>query len=107
MTDADEGWTWVALVPLVEACRPRSKRPPRHLRQTLGGTAMARLGSALPIMLPPVADPEQSCEQELEAWVIWVRSAELDMCLRMASLASTPSRIICLTGLATTLDTPG
>ena len=33
MTDAQ----WAALAPLVEACRPRSKRPPRDLRRTLDG----------------------------------------------------------------------
>jgi transposase len=33
MTDAQ----WTALAPLVEACRPRSKRPPRDLRRTLDG----------------------------------------------------------------------
>ena len=33
MTDAQ----WSALAPLVEACRPRSKRPPRDLRRTLDG----------------------------------------------------------------------
>jgi transposase len=33
MTDAQ----WAALAPLVEACRPRSKRPPGDLRRTLDG----------------------------------------------------------------------
>src|SRR3954454_18806994 len=33
MTDAQ----WAALAPLVEASRPRSKRPPRDLRRTLDG----------------------------------------------------------------------
>src|SRR4051812_46099396 len=33
MTDAQ----WASLAPLVEACRPRSKRPPRDLRRTLDG----------------------------------------------------------------------
>ena len=33
MTDVQ----WAALAPLVEACRPRSKRPPRDLRRTLDG----------------------------------------------------------------------
>ena len=33
MTDAQ----WASLAPLVEACRPRSKRPPRDLRRTLEG----------------------------------------------------------------------
>ena len=33
MTDAQ----WAALAPLVEACRPRSKRPPGDLRRTLEG----------------------------------------------------------------------
>ena len=33
MTDAQ----WAALEPPVEACRPKSKRPPRDLRRTLDG----------------------------------------------------------------------
>ena len=33
MTDVQ----WAALAPLIEACRPRSKRPPRDLRRTLDG----------------------------------------------------------------------
>ena len=38
LTDAQ----WAELGPLVEACRPHAKVPPRHLRRTVGSAILGR-----------------------------------------------------------------
>lgn len=64
MTDAQ----WAALAPLVEACRPRSKRPPQDLRRTLEGIIWRHRNGATWRALPAEYGPLWRSAQMFIRW---------------------------------------
>ena len=76
MTDAP----WAALAPLVEACRPRSQRPPQDLRRTLEGIIWRHRNGATWRALPAVYGPWWRSAQLFIRWSrlgAWQRLLEL------------------------------
>src|SRR5215212_2227051 len=71
---------WAALAPLVEACRPRSKRPPQDLRRTLEGIIWRHRNGATWRALPAVYGPWWRSAQLFIRWSrlgAWQRLLEL------------------------------
>jgi transposase len=77
MTDAQ----WAALAPLVEACRPRSKRPPQNLRRTIEAIVWRHRNGATWRALPPEFGPWWRAAQ------LFIRWSRLGVWQRLLALA--------------------
>src|SRR3954466_1451137 len=95
MTDAQ----WASLAPLVEACRPRSKRPPRDLRRTLDGILWRHRNGATWRALPAEYGPW--C-RSAQLFVRWSRSGAWQQLLGLAQ-----ARGRARPGAARRVDDPG
>ena len=70
---------WAVLEPLVEACRPRGKTPPRDLRRTIGAIVWRHRNGATWRALPPELGPWWRAAQLLIRWAelgAWERLLE-------------------------------
>ncbi len=67
---------WAVLEPLVEACRPRAKVPPRHLRRTIGAILWRHDNGAKWRALPVEEGPWWMAAQTFIRWSrlgVWAR----------------------------------
>src|SRR4028119_296909 len=75
LTDAQ----WMMLEPLVEACRPRAKVPPSHLRRTMSAILWRHENGAKWRALPAELGPWWMAAQTLIRWArlgVWERLLE-------------------------------
>jgi transposase len=77
LTDAQ----WAVLGPLVEACRPRAKVPPRHLRRTIGAILWRHANGAKWRSIPAELGPWWMAAQT------FIRRARLGVWDRLLRLA--------------------
>ena len=91
MTDAQ----WAALAPLVEACRPRSKRPPRDLRRTLDGILWRHRNGAIWRAVPAEYGPWWRSAQ---LFIRWSRLGAWQRLLGWRRYAASSSAWCCSTG---------
>jgi transposase len=90
---------WAALEPLVEACRPRAKAPPRHLRRTIEAIVWRHRNGATWRSVPAELGPWWKAAQTFIRWArlgVWERLLELaqarGVALGMAFLDGTSIR---------------
>ena len=67
LTDA----RWVMLEPLIEACRPHAKVPPRYLRRTIGAILWRHDNGAKWRALPAEHGPWWMAAQTFIRWARW------------------------------------
>ena len=72
---------WAVLEPLVEACRPHAKVPPRHLRRTIGAILGRHANGAKRRSAPPELGPWWMAAQ------IFIRWSRLGVWERLLALA--------------------
>ncbi len=98
LTDAQ----WVVLEPLVEACRPHAKVPPRHLRRTIGAILWRHDNGAKRRALPAEHGPWWMAAQ------IFIRWALLGVWERLLALVQEPGLRLGMTFLdGTNILIPG
>ena len=71
---------WAVLEPLIEACRPHAKVPPRHLRRTIGAILWRHANSAKWRSLPAELGPWWMAAQTFIRWSrlgVWERLLRL------------------------------
>ena len=90
---------WAVLGPLVEACRPPAKVPPRHLRRTIGAILWRHENGAKWRALPGEFGPWRMAAQTFIRWSrlgVWERmlamAQERGVALGMAFLDGTSVR---------------
>ena len=72
---------WAALAPLIEACRPRGKTPPRDLRRTIGAIVWRHANGARWRAIPAEHGPWWRAAQ------LFIRWAKLGVWERLLGLA--------------------
>jgi transposase len=91
---------WAALAPLLEACRPKGKTPPRDLRQTIGAIVWRHANGArwraIPAehgplgsraRLPPCGTDDRRCRSWWRAAQLFIRWAKLGAWERLLAAA--------------------
>src|SRR4051794_11117548 len=91
---------WAALAPLLEACRPKGKTPPRDLRQTIGAIVWRHANGArwraIPVehgplgsraRLPPCGTDDRRCRSWWRAAQLFIRWAKLGVGERLLAAA--------------------
>src|SRR3712207_3847509 len=76
LTDAQ----WVELSPLIEACRPRGKTQPQHLRRTITAIVWRHQNGAKRRAIPHELGPWWKAAQTFNRWArlgVWERLLEL------------------------------
>ena len=96
LSDAD----WELLHPLIEACRPRGKTPPQHLRRTVTAIVWRHTNGAKWRAIPPELGPWWMAAQTFIRWArlgVWERllkvAQERGVKLGMAFLDGTSIRV--------------
>jgi transposase len=84
LTDAQ----WAMLEPLIEACRPKGKTPPRDLRRTMSAILWRHQNGAKGRSVPSELGPWSRAAQTFIRWAVWVSGSVFSDWLRSRAITS-------------------